>query len=582
MADNCRDQLVMELLLAEACGAMTGRDMFQRLDRGLFPRSKTVNQTLQRLVTKGSVQKDVSTTPPTYTIKRSAAAAPTTADNPTTAPPAAATPPSSPVTPAAGAVVALSPTHGDSARAAAAVPAATAATAACASIRPPRDNGSGIAEQGADGVIMRAVDQVLRSRGEWLTDAVVTATLKRDKVLEPTSNRKPVRQALKHLVESGRVRVIKEDHYNSIPQYKTASAEKNALDELRELCKEFKLVGPTVSTTVLEHPRHADSIRYQGQVVVAVPDVPRGRASARASRIPSAASSDSGLSLTTSASSLEEATGAGDVQIKCLSRARRDRSDAEVTAAQMMLERLAQHPDLKAAQRAMNPLRKAAKKRFHAAYKRGLRLLRHEPYPISPESTYLEFKGAKDASKSWKKSDAQKLAAKHTDFFIWALNTRLLEEVEGHNPIDDPMLVLGVHDENYTMHGIEHTLGGHAGAGGPKPWCETFRDQLTGDVGKKLGSNTEPKCRWRDHLDVNVDLIEGSREDHEKQPDTHYALATLVINADDAIRAARALPNFKGFFEYNNMAKFRDGASAGELKPEQQQLLRKQQQAFCN
>ena len=352
-----------------------------------------------------------------------------------------------------------------------------------------------------------AVVASLRKSGRWTTSAELLAALKKDGVLAGDATKHELHRVLKELTQAAAVKYFKDAHFNAIPAYKSAHLERTAEDDLRELASEHGL-ELELNTEHVVHPHAAadDGSTAGG--------ADRYRATVQLHGVYQRIDYD-GVPRETAPLLLDVASSL-----------KRYPDEAVVSACHEMLRRLA------LAKRLIHKgLKQRASRCFHLAYKRGHFWPRLDLYSPTTESWDLEFKGSgTDTDASWTVNKARKALKDHLNFFVFALNTWLMKRDADEEPVEDPKLVLGVHN-NATMHGVQLVLYPS------RLGCATAFKKHVHDVKEELGSMaikslTElcaPQLRWGECLTVECDQLSAEQRAVD---DAHfYVLLTVVVDA---------------------------------------------------
>lgn len=309
-----------------------------------------------------------------------------------------------------------------------------------------------------DQEIQDAIENYMRNCGTWKTAAEVLGALKDAGVLPRDSSKSQVNRALYALEKAGKV-VDEKGEQSSIPRFKSATMERTAEDDLKEICdKHADLVSPPHISASPWRSEGAVTDRYVATVEVHI---------------------KAGCSSPCKQKSTPEPTPEAAI----------------VKACYLMLQRLAKGKKVPKA------LKQAAVRATSAAYNRSLFLRRLAPYTNPDEEDHLEFKGSEnEIAEKWTKKNALDALKKHGNFFVYALNTWLIDDSKGI-PGFDPKLVLGVHDKGL-MHGIQLTE-----IQGDKEQVRhkfetVLRECVTSSVREKAGTD----CEWGRHLTVHVSV----------------------------------------------------------------------------
>eukprot|EP00035_Acanthoeca_spectabilis_P000764 m.75457 g.75457 ORF g.75457 m.75457 type:complete len:509 (-) comp10417_c0_seq2:23-1549(-) len=500
---NEKEQAVLKVLKGST-NPLTGRDVFRKMDRTVAPRSADVNKALKNLVESHAVSKLDGTTP-TYRVVAGAGGVS----------PVGVPPPGTECDDGGDAASAGPLTNGGRAQQ-----------------RVPASGGSAPRDQ----EIQDAIENYMRNCGTWKTAAEVLGALKDAGVLPRDSSKSQVNRALYALLKRDKV-VVEE---SSIPRFKSATMERTAEDDLKEICDNHAdLVSPPHISTSPRRSEGGVTDRYVATVEV--------------HRVP--AELESGASRPHNPQNSCKKTSTPEPTPKA----------AVVKACYLVLQELTKGKHVPKA------LKQAAVRATFAAYNRSLFLQRLAPYTNPDEEDHLEFKGSEnERDEKWTKKKALDALKKHGDFFVYALNTWFVDDSKGI-PGFNPKLVLGVHDKGL-MHGIQLTeIQGDKDQERHK-FETVLRECVTSSVREKAGTD----CEWGRHFSVHVDKL---AVDNKVPNSQMYVIATVILDAEGAAAHARAQPSFEGLVSWHKEEnkKYRDGASTRDVPPDLVEKLKQAQ-----
>jgi Fe2+ or Zn2+ uptake regulation protein len=367
----------------------------------------------------------------------------------------------------------------------------------------------------------------LREHSRWTTSGQLLASLKKAGVITRDASKLELNRALQALVGKGVVHRRRDDDASAVSEFRNAFVERTAFDDLRELHEKRLVVDLTTDTRVVSHPLAKGADRYSATVTLHAPSPTHSQASSAAAPTPS-------------------------VKFQVVSHLKASPEEAEIDASYRMFH------ELKTATHVTQSVRRAAYEAYHTAYRRSYTLARLELYHGLPEdgpleAWHLEFKGGATTNEpAWDMKHAREVARGHCTFFVYALNTWLMEQRQGREPVEDIKLVLGVHDT-----GIAH---------GICVKCSTVdelhatmaseRENLLQLTAQRLASNTGlSNVPWRQSLSVNVQNL---WPEQGRDVTADYFVVALILDPRELGLHKRLPPDT--FLSWKEAAaKYRDG-----------------------
>ena len=302
------------------------------------------------------------------------------------------------------------------------------------------------------GKACRARHVLLEARGRISSTGLICylCPLQKQRIIGKRNTKKTTNQALNRLIGIKAIR--RDDSSGGHPEFRlNTKDERTSWDEINDLCKKYQGSAVEKYQTSVVPLRHGD--RYVCDITSTWP------------------ARDSGQPVTVT----------GD------NRPTRRSDDARVHAAHKVLLRIHQTARIK------KELRREAGQLYTLALDRGTQYVINNEYPFQ-ETTFREFKGAKNVPAVWKVQAASKAAIDNANFFVYAVNSYIKNIAEeGHEAaalaFERIELVLGIKDGSCIMHGIAQT---RFDMDKQQELIRKFEDDLCLAVAEHLSKRTKP------------------------------------------------------------------------------------------